>query len=92
MIIPILGIAWGGEVLYDGWRVNLGPNAWFMVGTPLTMNRQHAASEFVFDGDSYVTERDCNKALSHLPSDHFALVIMSCRKLLLTDAAQMLRH
>jgi hypothetical protein len=90
--ILFLALAWGVEVLYDNSRVNSGPNAWFMVGTPVTGNRQHPASEFVFSFDPYATERDCNKALSQLPSVYPARVIVGCRRLLLTDAAQMLQH
>jgi hypothetical protein len=91
MIIPFLGLAWGGEVLYDNLRVNSGPNAWFMVATPaVSRSRLYAASEYSF-GDGYATERACNKALSELPSVPGANIV-GCRRLLLSDAAQMLRH
>lgn len=92
LIIPFLGLAWGVEVLYDNSRVNSGPNAWFMVGTPVTANRQHAALEFVFSVPGYTTERKCNKAVNQLPPVYPARVIVGCRRLLLTDAAQMLQH
>jgi hypothetical protein len=93
LIIPFLGLAWGGEALYDGWRVSSGPNAWFLVGTPVAVYRQsHAASEFVFTFNPYATERDCDKALNRLPFVRGAPIIAGCRRLLLSDAAQMLQH
>src|SRR5579863_9336331 len=47
-ILFFLAFVWFGEVLYDSWRVNSGPNAWFMVATPVTRNRPYAASEYAF--------------------------------------------
>jgi hypothetical protein len=90
LIIPLLGLAWGGEVLYDSWRVNSGPSAWFMVATPVTRNQPYAASERVF-GDAYATERDCNNELYRLDPGYDGPIV-SCRRLLLSDAAEMRRY
>jgi hypothetical protein len=90
MIVPFLALAWVGEVLYDNWRVNSGPNAWFMVATPVTRRNPYAASEYSF-GNGYATERDCDKALNELPSVHGGPIV-GCRRLLVSDAAQMLMH
>jgi hypothetical protein len=86
-----LALAWGVEVLYDNSRINSGPSAWFMVATRVTGYRYHPASpEYVF-GDAYATERDCNDALNRMPRPYGG-PLTSCRRLLLSDAAQMLMH
>jgi hypothetical protein len=89
IIIAFLGLVWGAEMLYDTWRVKSGPSAWFMVSTPVTRGQPYAAAESVF-GDGYVTERDCNRGLSQLPRG--VPVIVSCRRLLVSDAAEMRRY
>jgi hypothetical protein len=89
VIVFFLALVWGGEVLYDNWRVSSGPSAWFMVGTPVAGRRgPHAAPEYAF-GDPYATADECNKDLNKLPRGG---AIVSCRRLLLSDAAQMQMH
>jgi hypothetical protein len=88
IIFFFLALVLGGEVLYDKLRVNSGPSAWFMVATPVTGRQPYAASEYVFS-DGYATQRDCNKELNQLPRGGPGIV--GCRRLLLSDAAQMRR-
>ena len=91
MIVAFLSLVWGGEVVYDSWRVNSGSSAWFMVSTRVTRN-QHYAAESTF-GDGYATERDCNDELNRLPRvPPGTPVIVGCRRLLLSDAAEMRRY
>jgi len=89
--ILFLALAWGVEVVYQTARVNSGPTAWFMVGTPVVGTRVHARPEFVFSFPGYTTERDCNETLNKLPRAYGG-PLTSCGRLLLTDAAQMLMH
>lgn len=91
IIIPLLALAWRVGVLYDNSRVNSGPNAWFMVGTRVTGYRYRPASPEYVLGDGYATERDCSDALNRMPRPYSG-PLMSCRRLLLSDAAQMLMH
>jgi hypothetical protein len=91
VIVLFLGLVWGGEVLYNNWQLNSGPSAWFMVSTPVTRRQPYAASEHVFS-DGYATEHDCNAGLNHLPRTSGFPVIVSCRRLLVSDAAKMRRY
>lgn len=88
VIVIFLTLVWGGEVLYNNWRVSSGPSAWFMVATPVPGRGVHAESEYAF-GDPYATADECNKDLNKLPRGN---PIVSCRRLLLSDAAQMQSH
>jgi len=90
MIIPFLGLAWGGEALYDNWRVNSGPSAWFIVSIRVGSVRAHGAPQGVIS-DGFATERECNNELSKIPSFPGA-PIAGCRRLLVSDAAQMRRY
>lgn len=90
MIIPFLALVWGGEVLFDSWRVNSGPSAWFMVSIRVGSVRVHGAPQSVIS-DSFTTERECNNELSKMPSFPGA-PILGCRRLLVSDAAQMRRY
>ena len=93
IIIALLGLILGAEVLYDGWRVSSGPSAWFMVITPVTRGQPYAATESVF-GDGYATERDCYDELDRLNRSPrvYGGPIVSCRRLLVSDAAKMRRY
>lgn len=93
IIMFFLALVWGGEVVYNNWRVSSGPSAWFMVATPVVARKRlYAASEYVFS-DGYATQRDCNKALNQLgPIPPGTPTLTSCRRLLISDAAQMQRH
>ena len=88
IVLIFLGLVWGGEVLYDGWRVNSGPSAWFMVATPVARGQAYGASEYVFS-EGYATRRDCYAELNRLTRGG---PIVSCRRLLLSDIPQMVRH
>ena len=89
IIFAVLGLVWAADMVYDSWRVNSGPSAWFMVATPVTRGSPYAAQEHVF-GDGYATERDCSNELNRLPRA-VGGPISSCRRLLVSDATQMRR-
>lgn len=92
IILAFLALVWVAEVLYDNWRVNSGPSAWFSVVTPVTRRAPYAAHESV-SSDGYATERDCNNALREsLRATGGSPAIASCQRLLLTDAAQMRQY
>jgi hypothetical protein len=90
MIIPFLALVWGGEALYDGWRVNSGPSAWFMVSIRAGSARVHHAPQSVIS-DGFTTERECNHELSKILSSPGAAIV-GCRRLLVSDATQMRRY
>ena len=90
IIIAFLSVVWVAEMLYDNWRVNSGPSAWFMVSTPDTNRLPYAVHESVFGDGS--TKHECDDELNRLPATFPGAPRTSCRRLLISDATQMRKY
>lgn len=91
LLAALLVMVWRIEVFYDTARINSGPSTWYIVFTSGTRSRYtgYGVQDQTVIGEGYPTERLCDDALAALIAQNGTYRPLTCRRLLVSDAAKM---
>jgi hypothetical protein len=89
-IAALLAVTWALEAAYDKAHLRSGPNAWFIVqaSTNRASYTTYGHIERVL-GNGFRTQRLCDDALAGLLREPDSYLPLTCRALLLKDAAKL---